>query len=215
MSLAEVERTLRVRLAGPLPGLSAQTTLAPRPRTGWPGGELPADHRRAGVLVLVYPRPVEPHLLLTVRRGDLPQHAGQVAFPGGALDPGESSAEAALREAREEVGLDPSAVRLLGQLSPLPVPVSRFVLHPWVAVADAAPELRPDAREVERVLEVSLAHLGDRDNAAVEGRRREGREVLVPFFRVEDVKVWGATAMILAELLTLLGRPPDPWADAC
>jgi 8-oxo-dGTP pyrophosphatase MutT (NUDIX family) len=210
-SMADIERMLRTRLASPRPGLSAQRAMAPRPRVDWPRGELPQDHRSAGVLLLVYPRPVAAHLVLTVRRGDLPQHAGQISLPGGAIDPGESTASAALREAQEEIGLAPGAARLLGALSPLAVPVSRFVLHPWIGIADATPALTANALEVERMLEVALEDLADPDNAAVECRRRGDQDVLVPYFRVEDVKVWGATAMVLAEFLALLGRTPDPW----
>ncbi len=102
---------------------------------------------------------------------------------------------------------------MLGQLSPLHIPVSRFVLHPVVAVADRRPDLRPQAGEVERILESPLEHLVDRRSYAVEGREFRGTLYRVPFVKVQGAKVWGATAMILSELLTLLGCPPDPWVE--
>jgi 8-oxo-dGTP pyrophosphatase MutT (NUDIX family) len=163
--------------------------------------------------LLVYPGENDrPHLILTVRRPELPQHGGQVALPGGAVEAGESVTEAALREAQEEVGIDPEQVRVLGELSPLHIPVSHFALHPVVAVTGRRPDLRLDEREVERILEVPLEQLCDPDRLVVETRQFGGRDYRVPFIRVGGQGVWGATAMILAELLYLIGCPPAPWS---
>ncbi|RKZ12339.1 CoA pyrophosphatase, partial [bacterium] len=138
-------------------------------------------------------------------------HAGQVSLPGGAVEPGESFDKAALREAREEVGIDPDTVRLLGALSPLHVPVSRFVVHPWVGVTDTHPQFRPEKGEVARVLEVPVEDLCDPGRLAVERRTFRSGEMDVPFFKLDGEKVWGATGIILAEFLSLLGYAPDPW----
>jgi len=202
-------------LGGTLPGIDAQRRMAPRPRPGWYPGRTPPEGARDGAgLILLYPHRHHLHVVLTVRKRDLAQHAGQVSLPGGAVEPPEDPIAAALREAHEEVGVDPGAVTVLGRLTPLHIPASGFVLHAVVGHAAARPDLRADAREVERILEVPLDELRDPARVLVEQRRLVGRLREVPYFDVDGEKVWGATAMILAELLWLLGTPPDPFGQA-
>ena len=212
-SLYQIESRIQAALGAPLPGGEAHLNLAPRPRKGGRPDHVPEGARPAAGLVLLYPRDGVPHLLLTVRAGALPQHGGQVSLPGGKVEPAETIPAAALREAAEEVGVEPGRVRVLGRLSPLYVFVSNFALHPVVGVAAAHPAFRPRSAEVRRVLEVPLPTL-----LGAGGRPRRGAlqrvegAVRVPYFELRDERVWGATAMILAELLTLLGVPPaDPW----
>lgn len=139
----------------------------------------------------------------------LRRHTGQVSLPGGSVDAGESIEMAALREASEEVGVPPASVRLLGRLTPLHIPVSGFLLHPVVGVADERPPFLPAEWEVARILEVSISRLRDRTLLKHERqtRQRDGRaiEVDVPYFDADGEKVWGATAMVLAEFLALIG----------
>lgn len=201
-----VASRLRRVLEAPLPGLDAQLRLAPSPRAGWDPYRLPEGLRPAAALVLVYPHDEGGlHLPLTVRGGGLRTHTGQVSLPGGAVDPGETFEMAALREAAEEVGVDRSAVHVLGALTPLHIPVSGFLLHPIVGIAGRRPSFRPAEHEVARLLEVPLGRLADPATVARETRllRRGGapQPVEVPYFAVEGEKVWGATAMILAEFL--------------
>jgi len=208
MTFEALERLLVERLALPLPGVDAQLLLAPRPRYGWEPGLLPQGLRRAGVLLLLYPSAAGPVLVLTVRHAGLPQHAGQVCFPGGAAAEGESLVAAALRETSEEIGVDPARVRIVGSLSPLHVPVSGFALHPFVGLVAERPPLARDAREVERILEVEVSQLADSARRGVEQRTAGGLTYDVPYLLVHGEKVWGATAMVLAEFLSLLGRAP-------
>jgi 8-oxo-dGTP pyrophosphatase MutT (NUDIX family) len=206
-TLARLEAQLRLGLSA-LPGLPAQALMAPRPRRGWKPGE-PEYARNAAALVLFYARRGDrPYLVLTVRAGVLSRHGGQVSFPGGAIEPGEAVASAALREAAEEVGIDPSAVRVVGALTPLHIPVSDFIVHPVVGVMDRTPEFTHAAAEVARVLEVPFEDLLDPNRLCVTTRVRDGEFVEVPYFALEGEKVWGATAMMLAELLTVVGAPP-------
>jgi 8-oxo-dGTP pyrophosphatase MutT (NUDIX family) len=211
LRIQDAETRLTRALKRRLPGPDAQRLLAPRPRKGWQPGVTPEDCRHGAGLLLLYPERDDTRLLLTKRNIHLPQHAGQVSLPGGSVEENETIEQGALREAQEEVGLDPDAVRLLGQLSPLHIPVSRFVLHPVVAVADRRPDLRADVSEVERLLEESLSRLGDPRNYSIESREFRGGFYRVPFLPLDGEKVWGATAMVLAEFLVILGFKPDPW----
>jgi len=203
----ELKSLLAERLREPLPGARAQLRLAPRPRRNWQPGVYPEDCRPGAGLLLLYPVDGRAHLLLTERDNDLPQHAGQVALPGGEVEQGETIAQAALREALEEVGLDGRAVRVLGCLTPLHIPVSGFILHPVVGVAERRPELAARPGEVARVLEVPLAELAEPANWSVQTRELRGRSYQIPWFDACGATLWGATAMVLAEFLTLAGLP--------
>jgi 8-oxo-dGTP pyrophosphatase MutT (NUDIX family) len=134
-------------------------------------------------------------------------HTGQVSLPGGSVDGGESFEAAALREAVEEVGVNPADVTILGRLTSLHIPVSGFLLHPVVAVADGRPRFRTAEWEVARLLEVPLSLLDDPAARRSERRQRQegGRvvDIEVPYYAVDGEQVWGATAMILAEFLVV------------
>jgi len=204
-SLDDIVARLAARLAEPLPGVNAQLLMAPRPREGWRSQSLPDDLRPAAALILLYPVDGEATLPLIVRSTHLARHSGQVSLPGGAVEPGEGIAAAAVREAHEEIGVDAAAVRVLGELTPLHIPVSGFLLHPVVGVCDTRPVFRPDDHEVARIVEVPLARLADRECVRLRIRTHEGRDYEVPYFALEGEQVWGATAMVLSELLVAAG----------
>jgi 8-oxo-dGTP pyrophosphatase MutT (NUDIX family) len=157
------------------------------------------------VLVLLLPQPdAGPAVVLTVRREHLPDHAGQISFPGGQREGTESLADTALREAEEEIALLPQSVQLLGTLTPLYIPPSNFCVHPHVGIVSHDPSLAPRDREVERVLRAPLTHLLDPDTRVVEPWTLHGTTVEVPYYDVAGHTVWGATAMMLAEMLALV-----------
>lgn len=210
LTLPDIEDRVRAAVASGLPGLDAQRLMAPRPRPGWRPLAWPEGTRRAAGLILVFAAPA-PTLVLTVRSHALPQHAGQVSLPGGAVEAGESLDQAALREAHEEIGLEPGAVRVIGLLTPLHIPVSGFALHPVVATIDGRPGLSAGHGEVARILEAPVGELADPARIVLTTGQRDGVEYDVPSFDVDGERVWGATAMVLAELLWVLGFPPDPW----
>lgn len=201
----------------PKPGRPAQSKMAPQPRPDGPNRwDKPNDCREAAVLLLLYPHTTngyapELHLVLT-RRAEYPgAHSGQISLPGGRREGMETLQSTALRETREEVGVSPAVLELLGRLSPLYTPPSNFCIYPFVAASASRPLFRPDPVEVAELIETPLSLLLNPAtrheeiwNFPVYGPRR------VPFFDVFGHKVWGATAMILNEFLTLLtGSQPS------
>ncbi len=197
--VARIEAAIRQ----PLPGAAAHQRLAPaRPRE-WPPGFDPAHVRHAAALLLVFPVGGRPHIPLTLRAHALDRHGGQVSLPGGVIDPGETFEAAALREAHEEIGLSLDEVRVCGALTPLDIPVSGFRLHPIVAASFERPALIPSDGEVAAILEVAVDDLLDPERLVLTSRVPGGRGFPVPAFRVGGTKVWGATAMVLAEFVAL------------
>jgi 8-oxo-dGTP pyrophosphatase MutT (NUDIX family) len=209
----EIEFRLRDGFARGLPGVEAQLRMAPQPRVGWDPHRFPEGLREGAALLLVYPIDGHAHVLLTVRSAGLRQHTGQVSFPGGSVDPHESFESAALREASEEVGVAPGSVRVLGRLSPLHIPVSGYRLHPVVGMVDDRPRFMPAEWEVARLLEVPVDVLRDPSIVQRETQTRElagnTYDVEIPYFFVEGHKVWGATAMALAEFLALIAESAE------
>jgi 8-oxo-dGTP pyrophosphatase MutT (NUDIX family) len=159
----------------------------------------------AAVLVALYGWPEEPGLVFTERRADLRRHAGEISFPGGRRDPGDVDlAATALREAQEEIGLDPAAVELSGALPPVSTFVTGYRIHPFVGRVAHPGELglEPSPSEVETVLAFSLEVL----RAGYEMRRliRRGVPIHTPTYTVGEHQIWGATARILGDLLSRL-----------
>ena len=207
MTFANTLARLEIGLRAELPGPSAHARLAPVPRRAWPAGFNPARIRDAAGLLLVVPVDGRAQVILTVRAETLGRHGGQVSLPGGVVDPGETFEQAALREAHEEVALPLDDVRVLGALTSLDIPVSGFRFHPIVAVNRTRPVLTPADGEVARILEVGVDDLLNPEYFVTTERERDGVALTVPSFRVADVEIWGATAMVLAEFLALLGWP--------
>lgn len=183
MSLVE---RLRASLAAP----AAEAGDAPE------AGELAAT--AAAVLIAITDRP-EPGVILTVRREHLRTHAGQVAFPGGRVDPGEEPVAAALREAQEELALDPHLVTVAGTLEPYRT-ITGYVVTPVIGVVPPGLTLTPHNREVADWFEAPLAHLLDPANRRTESAVSGGLERR--YWRIEwnDRLIWGATAAMLVNL---------------
>lgn len=202
--LERIEKGLRA----PLPGISAQLRMVPEPRPGHKAYfEVEETCLKAGVLALLYEKEGRLCLLLTRRTERVLHHRGQISFPGGEQHPGESIEATALRETEEELGLDLGTVRVLGKLTPLYIPPSNFCIYPTVAFLPGAPDFRPQPDEVAQVIEVPVCHLADPENRRREVRTIRGLTVDVPFYEFQENKIWGATAMVLAEFLALLENP--------
>jgi 8-oxo-dGTP pyrophosphatase MutT (NUDIX family) len=203
--LTQFVHRLAEDLLQPLPGRAGQYRMAPRPR---PGGEFVdpprADARRGSVLMLFYPHAQQLYLPLILRPDYGGVHSGQIALPGGGWEDGDADMVAtALREAHEEIGVEPQAVTVLGALTPLYVGPSNFLVHPIVGWLPHRPTFRLDPHEVAELIEAPLSALLNPDNLQVEEWQLRDRTAMVPFYRIQQHRVWGATAMMLCELLAL------------
>lgn len=156
----------------------------------------------AAVLLPLYGWPDEPGLIFTERRADMRRHAGEISFPGGRRDEEDADLPAtALREAREEIGLDPATVELSGALPPASTFVTGYRIHPFVGLIPDPAELNlePNPAEVETVLAFSLRGL--RDGYAMRRLVRRGVPIHTPTYELDGHLIWGATARILGDLL--------------
>lgn len=190
----------------PFDSQTAHRLMAPLTRQAIRPPDLPGRPREGCVLVLLYCHAGDLHLLLTRRRDDMSSHAGQVSFPGGRREAAETPAEAALRETHEEVGVPPTAVAILGQLTPIWIPPSDFHVYPFVGWVHSGerPTFRPAMQEVAAILETPLAHLLAETSRKEGTIQRDGYRFEVPYFDVEGHMVWGATAVMLSEFVERL-----------
>ena len=199
---------LRARLAEPLPGHAAHGRMAPFPSRAAVetlSTEL-NEGRPAATLVLLFPgADGQARFVLTERHATMRTHAGQISLPGGALEPGETPEDAARREAWEEVGVPAAAPEILGRLTPIYIPPSRFSVWPVVAAVGERPAFRAQEREVAALFDVPLAALLDPATRQSRMRAAPLGEFDVPFYALGGREVWGATAMMLSELAAVLG----------
>ena len=159
----------------------------------------------AAVLVPIYGWPDSPGVIFTERRHDLRRHAGEISFPGGRQDePDEDLRTTALREAEEEIALNPDAVDLVGALPPIGTFVTSYKVHPFVGLVDEPPALglKPNPNEVETVLAFTVDRL--RENFEMQRLVRRGVPFRTPTYTVDGHLIWGATARILQDLLERL-----------
>lgn len=193
------------QLSQHLPGRQAQIQMAPKPVSE---GELrkmdpPEDAQRSSVLVLLFPNEEENlELVLTLRSHDI-DHGGQISFPGGRREGGESLEQTALREAKEEIGVLPEAVTIVGELSDLYVSHSDNLVTPFVGFVERRPDFSLNPAEVEEVFSIELQSLVQKKNITVEDWDLQSYTYKVPYWNVHEVPLWGATAMMLNEFLDI------------
>jgi len=156
--------------------------------------------KQAAVLLLLYEREAELHFVLMRRAEHTGVHSGQISFPGGRRETGESAQQTALRETHEELGVAPEAVQVIGALAELYIPPSNFLVQPIVGACAAPPSWRPKQDEVAEVIEVPLRLLFDEALKGAEETTRYGLPFRILYYNFFGHKVWGATASILSEL---------------
>jgi 8-oxo-dGTP pyrophosphatase MutT (NUDIX family) len=200
----QLAENLRQRLAAQPSRAANYRRFVPELSYGRHRGPAGPGAKPAAVVALFYPACGQWRLPLTVRPASMSDHAGQICLPGGGMEPGEGASSCALRELREELGVDSAAVQVLGSLPPIFVYASNFLVRPFVALAPERPSFQPDPREVAELVELPWPHL-------IDGRNHRSRAIVrgplsfqAPGIVYQDHHIWGATALILGELLEVL-----------
>jgi 8-oxo-dGTP pyrophosphatase MutT (NUDIX family) len=196
---------LKIRLQQPLPGQTAHDVMASESRLKL---KMPSPNERtreSAVLILFYPTENQIFIPLILRPQYDGVHGGQMAFPGGRAEKeDESLIRTALREAQEEIGVRVSDVKVLGELTKLFIPPSNFYVQPVVGYMTRKPDFYPDPREVDKVVEISLNEINNPKIISRKTLTVRGVEIETPFYDIKETTVWGATAMMISELLTVV-----------
>ncbi|MBI4930110.1 MAG: CoA pyrophosphatase [Bacteroidetes bacterium] len=209
----EFVKKLSAEIKKDLPGFSAQKLMAPLGRT--PPGEYLKENvvpKKSAVLILLYPdvRKFSPKTVLILRpENEGGNHAGQVSFPGGGYDDSDIDlSETALRETEEEIGVNRRSVSLLGALTPLYIPVSNYLVHPFVGICHIKPVFKIQPLEVEDLLECDAEEfLSPKNKSAIlKHIKVKNKKMKVPCYHINGKIIWGATAMIIAELEEIIKR---------
>jgi 8-oxo-dGTP pyrophosphatase MutT (NUDIX family) len=185
------------------PGRSSRSRMSPQMSYGRHAGPAPHTARAAAVVLLLFRRADCWHLPLIERPASQLRHGGQISLPGGVVEPGESSSDAALRELQEELGFD-GPLEMLGRLADCYVFASDFVITPWVAAASGEPQWRPHDREVKAVVELSLESLLNERSIGLTTIERGPLVFHAQCLQFGTSCIWGATSVILSELADLL-----------
>ena len=157
----------------------------------------------AAVLLLLFPDNKKICFYLTKRTEKLKYHKGQISLPGGSNEKGESLLETALRETEEEIGVNKNEISILGQITPLFIPVTGFMMTPFIGITSKEPIIKLDSMEVEELFSVNILDLINNDKL-ITHRQLNGRDVTIPYFNLNNQQVWGATSMVLSEFKDML-----------
>lgn len=204
--LEELSKKLKYRLSLPLPGIEAQLKMAHlERRLNITRYKIPDYARMGAVLILLYEDEGVLKTCFIERTQYDGVHSGQIAFPGGKKEPGETLEQTAVREAEEEIGVKQGDIMLLGHLTELYIPPSNFLVHPFVGAISYKPDFFPQATEVAEVFEIKIDDLAD---VQLRGEKKitlgNGNILETPFFGIQGKTVWGATAMIISEFLEVI-----------
>lgn len=191
-----------------LPGTAVQWVMASSDRLVKDFPRIPRkDSSDAAVLILLYPVHGQVHSVFIQRPEYKGVHGGQISFPGGKKEPGDHDLlQTAIREAAEETGINPGDLNILGTLTPLYIPVSNIVVTPFVGWSENRPEFIPQADEVVFLIEAELSAFLDNSIVKTKPFEIRGEMIDIRYFDYKGNVIWGATAMIFHELLTLIKR---------
>ena len=186
-----------------LEGKSAQQKMMITPNR-FPSENQENEGIPASILLLLYPLEGEWFFFLTKRSQDVEHHKGQISFPGGVVEKNESKMNTAIRETNEEIGVDKDVIKIIGNLTPLYIPVSNFHISPFVGWTEEKPHTKVHDAEVKRVFSVSINDLILERNLKTKKDFFSNKSVKVPYFDLNGETVWGATSMILSEFKFIL-----------
>jgi len=204
--LISLAASIKSEIGKGLPGQIVQYRMSPEVRLNI-NDELPP--KDAGVLILLYPARESVYTVL-IQRTDYPGvHSGQVSFPGGKYESDDRDIDhTAIRETEEELGIDLEDIEVLGSLTKLHIPVSNIMVYPLIGFIKYRPEFNPDSTEVDGIIEIRLDDLLDPGIIGFSNRQIFERETRIPYYKINERQVWGATAMIISEFLELIRRSP-------
>ena len=204
---------IKKNLNGDLPGVNSWAKMTVRSvkdekdnleiLNDWLSKENLKSLKDAAILVALFEKDGEYCFPMIKRPENVKNHPGQIALPGGAKEKEESLEETALREAQEEIGIDTDKVEIIGKLTPIPVPVSGYLVQTYIGIIDEEPDWKLSKDEVADFFILKLSELLDADNEYYEKWNLRGFDAKVPIFRIGDLKIWGATASVLSEFIEL------------
>ena len=209
-------KNIKKKLKSKLPGIDSWNRMAVKPINGkniinnkivkyenFLSENKINEMKKAAVLVCFFKRKDEYYLPLIRRPMHEKNHPGQIALPGGAMEENETLENTALREAFEEVGIVPDNVEILGKMTPLPVPVSKYVITPFIGITNNEPKWNINRQEVDELIILKYTDLIDSNNGYYEDWNLNGNMLRVPIFKIMNKDIWGATAAVLSELIDL------------
>lgn len=193
---------LKHRLQEPLPGEEAQFLMAPAGRPKMQQMDITKyNPKKSAVMILLYPTATGTNTILIQRPVYQGVHSGQVAFPGGKFEETDIDLQqTALRETHEEVGIAPKKISIIGKLTDLYIPPSNFVVSPFVGFMDSTPNFTANTREVEKIITTNVLDLGKNNISEKVIASGNGYQIKTPYYEIEGLTVWGATAMMISEL---------------
>ncbi len=208
MTFPEFINKLTDELALPLPGMQVQLRMTSNPRLR----EMIEFRKleqaiKSSVLILLYPgkENSQPTFVVILRPSYEGIHGGQISLPGGRFElTDESLMQTAIRETNEEIGMDPAAITIIGQLTELYIPPSNYLVQPFVGFTGGSPVFNPQPAEVEKIIEIRVRNLLDKNNLVQKDISLGGIQISVPCFDIDGTTIWGATAMILNEFKEIL-----------
>ncbi|MBT3208990.1 MAG: CoA pyrophosphatase [Bacteroidetes bacterium] len=208
MSFNLIIKQLKEQLKLELPGKNAQLSMSPLERMK--GVKLPIDEinaKKSAVLIQIFPKKGIPHFVFIKRTIDNGAHSGQISFPGGKFEKQDKTlCKTATRETNEEIGISENDIEIIGSLTPLFVPVSNFMIYPYVGFLRYEPNFKKNKDEVKKIIEAGIAEISNNKS------KKEGifksKDILVkaPFYSANGDSIWGATAMILSEFFEIYSR---------
>ena len=204
---------IKKNLNGDLPGVNSWAKMTVRSvkdekdnleiLNDWLSKENLKSLKDAAILVALFEKDGEYCFPMIKRPENVKNHPGQIALPGGAKEKEESLEETALREAQEEIGIDTDKVEIIGKLTPIPVPVSGYLVQTYIGIIDEEPEWKLSKDEVADFFILKLSELIGADNEYYEKWNLRGFDAKVPIFKIGNLKIWGATASVLSEFIEL------------